>query len=216
MTDEELVERIRAGEQALFAILMQRHNRRMHRAIRGIVRNEFEVEDVIQQTHLNAYEHLNQFAGRSKFSTWLLRIAVHEALARARENQIERGEDAPGSGEHSHETEDSSSDPERAAFGRELQRVIEREVLRLDPRYRAVFMLREVEGLNTAETAECLNVTAALVRTRLRRARAMLRQRLLKRAGVSLQSLFTFLGARCDRIVASVGLITWATAGGPG
>lgn len=204
MTDEELIERIRAGERALFEILTDRHDRRLRRAIRGIVREESAVEDVVQQTYLSAYAHLDQFAGRSSFATWLLRIAVNEALARARESHIEVAEDDSVNGGHLLETEDVSPDPERTAFGRELQALIEREVLRLEPRYRAVFILREVEGLNTSETAECLNVTPAVVRTRLRRARAMLRERLLKRVGVSLDSLFTFLGVRCDRIVRAV------------
>ncbi|HUF17562.1 MAG TPA: RNA polymerase sigma factor, partial [Thermoanaerobaculia bacterium] len=195
MTDEELVERIRAGEHELFSILMERHRRRMYRAIRGIVRRESETEDALQQTYLNAYAHLHQFAGRSKFSTWLLRIAVHEALDRARgENEFERGVVVSAAGQHVLEIEDSGPDPERAAFGRELQRLIETEILKLDPLYRAVFMLREVEGLNTAETAECLNVSIAVVRTRLLRARAMLRERLLKHAGVSMGSLFNLLG----------------------
>lgn len=205
MTDEEIVERIIAGEPALFALLMTRYQRRIRRIVQGIVRNVNEIDDLVQQIYLNAYANLDQFAGKSKFSTWLLRIAIHQAMARAREEHriaeethLEMAEGAVD------DRINSGLNPEQQAFVHELRRAIEREILALPVRYRAVLELRDVDGLSTAETADCMHVTAAVVRTRLKRARGMLRARLLKRRGTSFDSLFGFLGEQCDRMVRMV------------
>jgi RNA polymerase sigma-70 factor (ECF subfamily) len=201
-TDEELVRRIVDGDAALFEILMRRHNQRIYRAVRAVLRADDDAEDVMQQAYLNAYQHLHQFAGDAQFSTWLTRIAVNEALGRRRKRTraLDQGtEDVDIS-----LVESNTPDPEQQASHSELRDVMEREVAALPDAFRVVVVMRDVEGLSTSETAECLGISEDLVKQRLHRARAMLRENLYQRAGVTLASLFAFGNARCDRVVAAV------------
>ena len=205
LTDEQVVEQVISGHAAQFEILMRRHNQRLYRAARAIVPDEREAEDVVQQAYVNAYANLRQFDGRAQFSTWLTRIAVHEAIARARRKGRYTTLDAEGSGNVEQiMAYQSAPDPERQAFGRELAGLIESAIDALPDGCREVFVLRQIEGLNTAETADCLGVSEDVVKTRLSRARSALRQDLLDRAGLAAQNAFSFQGARCDRIVATV------------
>src|ERR1044072_7797 len=174
LSDEQVVTRVLAGQTALFEVLMRRHNERVYRAARAIIRDEDEAEDVMQQADVNAYAHLRQFDGRAKFSTWLTKIAINEALGRARK----RGRyDAVDFTEEENQAVERqpSSDPEHQAFAGELRSILEDSIDHLPDGLREVFMLREVNGLNTAETAECLGVTEDVVKTRLSRSRAALR-----------------------------------------
>ena len=204
LSDEEIVARVIEGQTALYEVLMRRYNERVYRAARSIVKDEDEAEDVMQQAYVNAYAHLRQFDHRAKFSTWLTRIAVNEALARVRRQARYEpfDEEAPETGETIMTRQ--QVDPERQAFGRELAAVIEAAVDSLPDGNREVFMLREVEGLSTAETADCLGVTEDVVKTRLFRARAALRHDLFERAGLAASNAFRFERPRCDRIVAAV------------
>jgi RNA polymerase sigma-70 factor (ECF subfamily) len=199
LTDEEIVERIVAGDAALFEILMRRYNQRVYRAVRAVLRDDDQAEDVMQQAYLNAYRNLRQFEKRSQFSTWLTRIAVNEALAR-------RGKRRGGDEDETmmELVASSAPNPEQEAAASELREVMQREIADLSDGFRAVFMLREVEGLSTTETAEALGISEDLVKTRLHRARTQLRDNLYRRAGVTLESLFAFGNARCDRVVAAV------------
>ena len=202
LSDEEVVSRVLGGDTALFEVLMRRHNQRVYRAARAILRDEREAEDVMQDAYVKAYAHLGQFDGRAQFSTWLTKIAVHESLARVRRRRrYEPLDDAPM--ERAMPTM-TSPDPERQAFGRELGALIESAVDALGDGYREVFMLRQVEGLSTAETAVALGVSEDVVKTRLSRARQALQQDLLDRAGVATSSAFTFGQDHCDRVVAAV------------
>jgi len=206
-TDADLVERVRGGETALFEVLMRRHNQRVYRVARAIVKDEAEAEDVMQQAYINAYLHLNQFEQRAQFSTWLTRITMYEALARRRKKRPEESLSM-----HEEGWSDAPSDPltseqvspEREAYSRELGRMIEDAVDALPETYRAVFMLREVEGLSTSETAEGLGVGEEAVKTRLHRARAMVRRSLTGRLGPSTAHAFQFHAVRCDRVVTAV------------
>jgi len=197
LTDAEIVRRVLEGETALFELIMRRYNQRVYRAVRAIVRDETETEDVMQQAYVNAYTHLRQFEQRSAFSTWLTRIAINEALARIRPRGLHVVPDADMP-----EVESPSPNPEEAAMTSEIKEVMESEISALPDSYRSVFMLREVEGLSTIETAECLSLSEDVVKTRLHRARAMLRENIYKRANFG--STFTFGHGRCDRIVAAV------------
>ena len=202
LPDEEIVTRVLAGETPLFEVLMRRHNERVYRAARAILRDEREAEDVMQEAYVNAYAHLAQFDGRAKFSTWLTKIAVYEALARARrQKRYEPLDDSPL---ERFMPPTSSPDPERLAFGRELGRLIESAIDRLGDGYREVFMLRQVEGLSTAEVAQVLGVSEDVVKTRFSRARHALQQDLLDRTGAAASTVFTFGQTRCDRMVAAV------------
>jgi RNA polymerase sigma-70 factor (ECF subfamily) len=201
-TDEEIVRRIVGGDAALFEILMRRHNQRIYRAVRAVLRADDDAEDVMQQAYLNAYQHLHQFAGDAQFSTWLTRIAVNEALGRRRKRTRARDQ---GTAEVDISlVESNTPDPEQEASNSELRDVMEREVAALPDAFRVVVVMRDVEGLSTAETATCLGISEDLVKQRLHRARAMLRENLYQRVGVTLASLFAFGNARCDRVVAAV------------
>ena len=202
LSDEAVVSRVLAGETALFEVLMRRHNQRVYRAARAIVRDAREAEDVIQEAYVNAYTHLSQFDGRAQFSTWLTKIAVYEALARVRrQRRYEPLDDSPM---ELNMPTSTSPDPERQAFGRELGALIESAVDALGDGYREVFMLRQVEGLSTTETAEILGVSEDVVKTRFSRARHSLQQHLLDRAGAATSQAFTFGQDHCDRLVATV------------
>ena len=203
LSDEQVVTRVLAGQTALFEVLMRRHNERLYRAARAILRDEHEAEDVMQQAYVNAYSHLRHFDGRSKFSTWLTRIAVHEALARARRRGRYTTMDADESSVEPGAF-DTTPDPERLAISNELGTLVESAIDRLPDGTREVFMLRQVEGMSTEEVAEALNVSEAVVKTRLSRARGAIRRELYEQAGLAASNTFRFLRPRCDRIVSAV------------
>jgi RNA polymerase sigma-70 factor (ECF subfamily) len=205
LTDEQVVAEVLRGHTALFEVLMRRHNERIYRAARAITRDEREAEDVMQQAYLNAYAHLRQFDGRAKFSTWLTRIAVHEALRRVRRRPSLASLDAqnPSTLEFPMPAT-TAPDPERQAFARELRGLLELAIDALPDGSREVFMLRQVEGMSTEDVAETLDVSEDVVKTRLSRARAALRRDLAQRAGIVSPEAFRFLRPRCDRIVANV------------
>jgi RNA polymerase sigma-70 factor (ECF subfamily) len=202
LSDEEIVLRVIDGEAPLFEVLMRRHNQRLYRVARAILRDDREAEDVMQEAYVNAYTHLTQFDRRAKFSTWLTKIAVYEALARARRRG--RYDSLDDSSLETFMPTSSSPDPERQAFGRELGALIESAVDNLGDGYREVFMLRQVEGLSTAETAQVLGLSDDVVKTRFSRARSALQRDLLERTGAAAEMTFTFGQGRCDRVVTSV------------
>jgi RNA polymerase sigma-70 factor, ECF subfamily len=202
LSDEEIVARVLDGETALFEVLMRRHNRQVYRAARAILRNDHEAEDVMQEAYVNAYTHLAQFDRRAKFSTWLTKIAVYEALARLRRR--DRYQPIDDSSLETLMPIFPAPDPEQQAFGRELGGLIESAVDRLGDGYREVFMLRQVEGLSTAETAQVLGLSEDAVKTRFSRARSALQRDLLARTETAAATAFGFGHERCDRIVAAV------------
>lgn len=204
LSDGEVVAQVLEGRTALFEILMRRYNERLYRAARAIVRDEREAEDVVQHAYVNAYAHLDQFAGRAAFSTWLTRIAVHEALARVRrQGRYEPFDDERASVEAS-VLPVPDDDPERRTLTGELRVLLESAIDGLPDGAREVFVLRDVEGLSTADVAASLDVSEDVVKTRLSRARAALRQTLLARTGGAAPDAFRFHRHRCDRVVAEV------------
>jgi RNA polymerase sigma-70 factor (ECF subfamily) len=200
ISDEEIVRRIRDGETYLFEIIMRRYNHRLFRVIRAILRDDNETEEVMQEAYVRAFEHLQQFEGRAKFSTWLTKIAVYEAYARGRGR--ERLSDSETYWEDLIAATDRS--PEERTFDSEMRSLLESAIDSLPEEHRAVFILRDVEGMSTAETADILNLTEENVKVRLFRARAAIRRQLFERAGAASWQAFQFLGARCDRIVQRV------------
>ena len=205
-SDEEVVARVRAGETPLFELLIRRYNQRLYRVARSILRDEQEAEDVMQHAYVSAFAHLGQFEGRARFSTWLTRIAVHEALARARRRARVKGlDDMPDASPSSHGSpRDGRPDPEQQAQAAELRRLLEAAIDALPVIYRTAFVLREAEGLDTPEVAECLDISEVAVRARVHRARVLLRRGLYERTGATSASAFAFHLMRCDRIVAGV------------
>ena len=205
LSDEEICQRVAAGETALFEVLMRRNDRRVYRAVRALLRDEVEVEDVMQQAYVASYAHLGQFTGAARFSTWLVRIAVNEALGRLRHaSRFVAADSAIAMDEPTRTSGSSEPDPEERMASREVARLLEAAVDELHENYRAVFMLREVEGMSTAETAEVLSVSEDVVKTRLSRAKAMVRRQLYRRAGRQASETFAFPASRCDRIVTVV------------
>src|SRR5450631_1378247 len=205
--DEEIVRRVLEGDLVLFELLMRRHNQRVYRAIRSILRDDAESEDVMQEAYVRTYEHLAQFEGRAQFSTWLTRIAVNEALKRL----ALRGRLDPLD-EEQFEEEDGNMpafrstlpSPESTASNSELERLLEEAILALPVTYRAVIVLRDVEEMSTAETAEVLSLTDTNVKVRLHRAHELLRAELFARAGANCSQAFGFPATRCDRVVRAV------------
>lgn len=207
LSDIMLIERIRLGEKKLFEYIMRRYNPRLFRIGRSIIKDEDEVEDVLQETYLKVYENLQKFENRSSFSTWLIRILMNTALARKTQmNKLEYA-DEQSNGEDEHfsynklEQPDMKT-PESNSINNELKNYLEDAVDKLPQIYRTVFMMREVEEMSIAETSECLQISETNVKVRLNRAKEMLRENL---SGIYKESeLFQFLGARCDRLVESV------------
>jgi RNA polymerase sigma-70 factor, ECF subfamily len=206
LSDDELVRGVLAGERSLFEPLMRRHNQRLYRAARAIVRDDAEAEDVAQEAWVRAYQHLNQFEGRAGFATWLTRIAVNEALARVKRRARHEEIDAMEEFRRDRVAQLSSRapDPEQHVGAGETRALLERSIDALPDNFRQVLMLREVEEMTTAETAECLGISEENVKVRLHRARALLRRELYARAGAASTQAFPFLGPRCDRLVRSV------------
>jgi RNA polymerase sigma-70 factor (ECF subfamily) len=201
LSDAEVVRRVRRGERALFEVLLRRHDRRVYRTVRAILRDEDEVEDAMQQAWLQAYLHLAAFEGNAAFSTWLVRIAANEALQRLRRRGALAQVPISGSEE---EAMSPGEDPEERAAAREAIGLLERAVDALPPHHRLVFVLREVEGLSTAETAAALGIAEDAAKVRLHRARAALRRTLEQTVEGAAGEAFPFHAPRCDRIVAAV------------
>ncbi|MFL6215401.1 MAG: RNA polymerase sigma factor [Blastocatellia bacterium] len=205
LTDEEVVERVLAGQSAWFEVLMRRYNQRLYRVSRSIVGDDAEAEDVMQEAYVRAYQHLDQFDGRARFATWLTRIAVHEALARLRHRRRVVEIDAfAESSENPMIPAANTPNPEQEVLIRTLGVILESAINQLPAAYRSVFMLREMEEMSTAETAECLGLSEEAVKVRLHRARARLRKTITAQTQAATVSAFQFNGARCDRIVAAV------------
>jgi RNA polymerase sigma-70 factor (ECF subfamily) len=198
-----VVERVKAGDTALYEILMRRYNQRLYRVARAILRDVAEAEDVMQDAYVRAYEHLHQFEGRAPFSAWLTRIAVREALGRVRlRNRSQHLEETDHNGEMN--MVEPSPDPEQIASRMEVGRLLEEALLSLPEQYRTVVILRDVEELSTSETADALDITEENVKVRLHRGRTIVRGWLFARVGTNAKSAFPFMGVRCDRVVSGV------------
>jgi len=201
--DAEVVRRVLAGEVALFEVLLRRHDTRVYRTVRSILRDEAEAEDAMQAAWVRVYQHLGEWAGASAFSTWLVRIAANEALGRLRK----RARLLPVEDEADDEgglMDPRAEDPEERAAAHEAVRLLERAVDGLPPPYRSVYVLREIEQLSTAETAEALGLGQEAVKVRLHRARGMLRRALGEVLDRSAPEAFPFLAPRCNRMVERV------------
>ena len=207
LTDEEVVAGVLAGEKELYEVIIRRHNARLFRIARAYVNDGDEAEDVVQQTYISAYEHLGSFEGRSRFSTWLTRIAIREALGRVRKNgrsvplEVEdSGNGRDGRPREVHSVSDEN--PEETVMNTELRNVLERTIDGLPVNYRSVFVMREIDEMSVAETSEVLGISEANVKVRLNRAKEMLKRRI---GGVYHDAgVYHFDLVRCDRIVANV------------
>ena len=208
--DADLVRRIVLRDDSAFEALMRRYNGRLFRVARAILKDDEDAEDALQDAYLDAFRHMSAFKGDAQLGTWLTRIVVNQALMRLRRQKRERvvlpfhdperGSDA-AEGQVADRTTESA--PE-GLLRAEMRRLIERRIDDLPLAFRTVFVMREVEDMTVQEIADILTVPPTTVRTRLFRARALLREALARDFDTATLNVFGFAGARCDRIVAAV------------
>lgn len=206
LSDQDVVERVRAGETGLFEVLMRRYNRRLFRVTWSILLDGDEAEDVIQDAYVRAFQHLDQFEGRARFATWLTRIAAHEASARRRKRRRLVALDGM-EGPERERLISGDAEPvgaEDRLLARSARDLLRRSVARLPPSEREVFVLREVEGLSNRETAATLGLTRTATKVRLFRGKRRLRRELARITGGAVDHLLPFAGERCRRTVERV------------
>jgi RNA polymerase sigma-70 factor (ECF subfamily) len=206
--DSDLVTRALARDETAVRAIMKANNRRLYRLARGIMRNDTEAEDVVQETYVRAFTRLDEFRGEASLSTWLSRIAMNEALGRLRRQRP--AVDLSSLVEHRREAEiirfplASADDPEKSVAQREIREIVERAVDELPEAFRLVFITRVIEGMNVEETADILGLKPETVKTRLHRARTMLRDNVERKIGPVVMEAFPFAGVRCDRLTGAV------------
>ena len=206
--DAELVQRALARDETAIRAIMQANNRRLFRLARGILRNDSEAEDVVQDAYVRAFTHLDRFRGDSSLSTWLSRIAMNEALGRLR-RKPPGGEwsalsDGPREAEIIPFPLSPPDDPEKSMAQREIQRVVEHAIDELPETFRLVFITRVIEGMTVEETADILGLKPETVKTRLHRARSLLRENVERKIGPVVMEAFPFAGRRCERLTEAV------------
>jgi RNA polymerase sigma-70 factor (ECF subfamily) len=207
--DLQLVRRALGRDETAVRAIIKANNRRLYRLARGILRNDNEAEDVVQETYVRAFTHLAEFRGYASLSTWLSRIAMNEALGRLRRRRpgVELSSLPPGTLEAQiiqFPLLSATDDPERTMAQREIQHVVEAAIDELPEPFRMVFITRVVEGMNVEETADILGLKPETVKTRLFRARTMLRDNVEKKIGPVVMEAFPFAGHRCDRLTEAV------------
>jgi RNA polymerase sigma-70 factor, ECF subfamily len=214
LDERELVALARRGVAGAFREIMRRNNQRLFRVARGVLRDDAEAEDAVQEAYVRAFQGLAGFRGEAGLSTWLVRIAYNEALGRVRRRRtavdLECVDAAAREGEGARilvfprAAQGSGTDPEDALARGQLRRLLEEAIDALPGRFRVVLVARDVEGMGVEETAEMLGLRQITVRTRLHRARRLLRAALEARLGNPLRSAFPFDGARCARLTEAV------------
>ena len=218
--ERNLVERAKRGDQSAFRTIMEQNNQRLYRVARAMMKDDTEAEDVVQETYLRAFSNLSKFRGESSLTTWLTRIALNEALGRKRSQRptvtladVEAAQETNAQ-IIQFPTMSTETDPERSAAQNEIQRLLERAMDALPEPFRVVFVMRDVEEMSIEEAASQLGIRPETVKTRLHRARRLLRQSLDGELASSLKSAFPFAGARCARLTEVV-LSRLAKAGSP-
>jgi len=213
--DLDLARRIGERDERAFEAVMRAHNRMLFRLARSILKDDAEAEDALQEAYLAGYRNIATFRGGARLSTWLARIVINEAYGRLRKRprmaSVVPLEPAAWSGDHGGSrleegimADETVERPEAAAMRTQVRRMLERRIDELPEQFRTVFVLREVEELSVEETAACLDLPPATVRTRAFRARALLRDSLSREIDAATVDAFGFAGERCDRIVANV------------
>lgn len=197
LTEQELVKRILAGEKELYEVLMRRNNQILYRIIRGYLNSDADTQDVMQETYIRAYEKLYQYKFEAKFSTWLIRIGINMTLAR-----LETTSKLPVTFSENIRPLESRNNPEKNLMQKEAARILEAAINHLPPNYRVVYILREVEGMGMREISETLSISEANAKVRVHRAKALLKNSILKMA--DMETLYPFASTRCDRMVDEV------------
>jgi RNA polymerase sigma-70 factor (ECF subfamily) len=207
-SDADLVRGTLERDGRAFRAIMKKYNQRLYRIARGIVRNDSEAEDIVQESYVKAFAHLDGFRGDSSLSTWLSRIVMNEALGRLRTRRptvdIATVETHGTEAEIIQFPNTARSDPERNMAQRELLQLVEQATDKLPDVYRMVFVARVIEGLSIEETAEVLGIRPETVKTRLHRARRLVREHLDTQIGPVMLDAFPFAGKRCERVTQNV------------
>ena len=210
-SDGELLRLARDGDPAAFRILIRRHDRYLYRIARSVLLDDHEAEDVVQETYVRAFTRLVDFRGDASLSTWLTRIALNEALQRRRRRRrtvhldvIDAARDRADMQIDRSPMIAPDQDPERATAQHQIRRFLERAIDDLPEAFRTVFVMRDIEEASTEETATVLGIRQQTVKTRLHRARRMLRAALGEHIGAALKDAFPFDRPRCDRLVKKV------------
>lgn len=211
LDDAALAQRIAAGDTVAMQLLMRRCNQSLYRAARSILKDDAEAEEALQDAYLHAFKAIGAYRGEARLSTWLTRIVVNEALGRSRKHkrraEIIRFDDPlpdPSAAEDGSMQQDTVEAPETAAIRAEVRHLIERRIDDLPDIFRSVFVLRALEEMSVEETANCLGLPEATVRSRYFRARGLLREALARELDLNMESAFSFAAERCDRIVGNV------------
>jgi RNA polymerase sigma-70 factor (ECF subfamily) len=211
LSDLELAQRAARGDDKAFEIIMRRNNRVLYRTARSILLNDADAEDAVQEAYLRAYRAMDRFHGESKLTTWLTRIVINEALQKMRSRKQETGtvslENVVDLEMHldiAHEGNTGPAGPETAAMRGQTRKLLEHKIDQLPSAFRTVFILRALEEMSVEETASCLGIAEATVRTRFFRAKSLLRESLAKEIDLVFEDAFAFAGERCDRIVSNV------------
>lgn len=204
LSDGELVDLAKQGDETAVRALIQRYNRQLYRVARGVVRDDAEAEDIVQETYVRAFTRLHSFRGEASLSTWLTRIVINEALGRLRRRRpsapdsvLDHLNDSDGGQVMAFNLHTTPASPEGEAGREQVRRVLEQAVDELPEPFRMVFMLRDIEGLSTEETADHLAIRTETAKTRLHRARKLMRIAIEKRLAASFGELFPFGGQRC-------------------
>ncbi|PYT12751.1 MAG: RNA polymerase sigma factor [Acidobacteria bacterium] len=196
--ESALVAKARAGDAQAFTELVNRYERKIYRLAKHITQNDEDAEDVLQEAFLKAYEHLDSFHGNSKFYTWIVRIAVNEALMKLRKRRGDRTvplDEPVDTGEEmvAREIAVWEDNPEQRYSREEIQQILDRAIESLKPDFRTVFILRDIEEMSTEETAETLGISVPAVKSRLLRARLALREKLTRQFKRKGEDAFAYL-----------------------
>ena len=209
LDDADLVQRVLARDAEAFRTIMQRHNRRLYRIARSVLRNNVEAEDAVQEAYVSAFTHLASYRGESSLAAWLSRITMNEALGRLRHRRptvdIATLEQTRAEAEIiQFPLAAPTDDPERTMAQRQILQLVEEATDDLPESYRLVFVTRVIEGMSVEETADLLGIKPETVKTRLHRARQLVREQLDKKIGPVLMDAFPFAGKRCERVTGAV------------
>jgi RNA polymerase sigma-70 factor (ECF subfamily) len=211
LSDDELLRRAREGDPAAFSVLIRRHDRSLYRVARSVLLDDQEAEDVVQETYLRAITKLAGFRGDARLSTWLTRITLNEAIRRHHQrcgtiptNRLDRAPEQGNEQSPWSSTIAPDRDPERATARRQIRKILERAIDDLPEAFRTVLVMRDVEEISTEETARILEIREGTVKTRLHRARRILRTTLGEQVASALKDLFPFEAPRCERLTKAI------------
>ncbi|MEX0720326.1 MAG: RNA polymerase sigma factor [Balneolaceae bacterium] len=206
ISDSDVVKRVLSGEKELYEILMRRHNQTLYRVLRGYLKNEEEVQDLMQETYLKAYEKLYQFKHEAKFSTWLIRIGINEALTKIkvqeRESRFKNADHEQNFYKLNKIPDSMPVNPERRMMRKEAIQILEQAIDQLSSKYRSVYIMREIEGLSIKEIADSMDLSESNVKVRIHRAKTMIKEELYQQN--KSEDLFEFGFNKCDNLVERV------------